>query len=186
MPGEDALCNWVDIVQNDDDDNSFPLAVQPSVPTSPNTGLYSGLIPDPVNSILHRRKMKRSDKLSCPPTKGKAQITSTILLLGGYVPEAKFTVKVKATAEGVGGKEANLHKRQVPQEHSHEKFLNTARVSLAVNNPAGIADPVFGLLGSADKCKANGDALSACAKGQQAAAKATGQAAADAFNAEFA
>ncbi len=49
--------------------------------------------------------MKRSDKLSCPPNKGKAQISSTIILLGGYVPEANFTVKVKATAEGVDGKE---------------------------------------------------------------------------------
>jgi len=36
-----------------------------------------------------------------------------------------------------------------------------------------------------DKCKASAATLTACAKGQQAAAAATGQAAADAFNAAF-
>lgn len=42
----------------------------------------------------------------------------------------------------------NAHiKREVPQEHSHEKYLTSVRASLALNNPAGIADPVFGLLG---------------------------------------
>lgn len=42
----------------------------------------------------------------------------------------------------------NTHiKREVPQEHSHEKYLTSVRASLALNNPAGIADPVFGLLG---------------------------------------
>ncbi|KAF8964436.1 hypothetical protein BDZ97DRAFT_908103 [Flammula alnicola] len=40
-------------------------------------------------------------------------------------------------------------RREVPQEHSHEQFLTTVRTSLAVNNPAGIQDPVFGLLGNA-------------------------------------
>jgi len=39
--------------------------------------------------------------------------------------------------------------REVPQEHSHEQFLTTVRVSLNLNNPAGIVDPVFGLLGNA-------------------------------------
>ncbi|WVQ77935.1 hypothetical protein IAT38_000015 [Cryptococcus sp. DSM 104549] len=40
-------------------------------------------------------------------------------------------------------------KREVPQEHSHEKFLTTVRASLQVNNPLNIQDPVFGLLGNA-------------------------------------
>ena len=39
-------------------------------------------------------------------------------------------------------------KREVPQEHSHEKFLTSVRKSLALNNPNAIADPVFGLLGN--------------------------------------
>lgn len=46
----------------------------------------------------------RKDKLSCQPKKGKAQISATILLLGSYVPETNFTVKVKATQEGREGR----------------------------------------------------------------------------------
>ncbi|KAF8158348.1 hypothetical protein B0H34DRAFT_451650 [Crassisporium funariophilum] len=40
-------------------------------------------------------------------------------------------------------------RREVPQEHSHEPFLTSVRASLASNNPDGIVDPVFGLLGNA-------------------------------------
>jgi hypothetical protein len=40
-------------------------------------------------------------------------------------------------------------KREVPQEHSHEKYLVSVKASLLLNNPANIADPVFGLLGNA-------------------------------------
>lgn len=43
---------------------------------------------------------------------------------------------------------AMLRSREVPQEHSHQKFLDGVRVNLNINNPAGIADPVFGLLGN--------------------------------------
>ena len=39
--------------------------------------------------------------------------------------------------------------REVPQEHSHEQFLTSVRASLNKNNPNGIVDPVFGLLGDA-------------------------------------
>ena len=42
-----------------------------------------------------------------------------------------------------------LRGREVPQEHSHEKFLTSVRTSLNTNNPDGIVDPVFGLLGNA-------------------------------------
>lgn len=42
-----------------------------------------------------------------------------------------------------------LHRRIVPQEHSHEKFLRSVKVSLDLDNPDGILDPVFGLLGNA-------------------------------------
>jgi hypothetical protein len=41
------------------------------------------------------------------------------------------------------------HKREVPQEHSHNHFLDLVRTSLNLNNPKQIADPVFGLLGNA-------------------------------------
>jgi hypothetical protein len=40
-------------------------------------------------------------------------------------------------------------KREVPQEHSHNIFLDIVRVSLNLNNPKGILDPIFGLLGNA-------------------------------------
>jgi hypothetical protein len=42
-----------------------------------------------------------------------------------------------------------LRGREVPQEHSHNRFLDGVRVNLAIDNPAGITDPVFGLLGDA-------------------------------------
>ena len=45
-------------------------------------------------------------------------------------------------------KEVKHLRREVPQEHSHEQFLTTVRTSLNLNNPAGIGDPVFGLLGN--------------------------------------
>ena len=44
---------------------------------------------------------------------------------------------------------AMLRGREVPQEHSHDRFLDGVRVNLNLNNPAGIQDPVFGLLGDA-------------------------------------
>jgi len=44
---------------------------------------------------------------------------------------------------------APIQRREVPQEHSHEQFLTTVRASLNLNNPSGIKDVVFGLLGDA-------------------------------------
>jgi len=43
---------------------------------------------------------------------------------------------------------ANVAKREVPQEHSHEKFLTSVRASLNLDNPDKIGDPIFGLLGN--------------------------------------
>ncbi|KAJ7780580.1 hypothetical protein DFH07DRAFT_729088 [Mycena maculata] len=40
-------------------------------------------------------------------------------------------------------------RREVPQEHSHQQFLTTVQTSLSTNNPDGIVDSVFGLLGDA-------------------------------------
>lgn len=42
-----------------------------------------------------------------------------------------------------------IHKRQVPQEHSHDFVLNITKEFLELDNPKEIADPVFGLLGDA-------------------------------------
>ena len=43
---------------------------------------------------------------------------------------------------------AALSKRELPQEYSHNIFLDSVRKSLALNNPDGIVDPVYGLLTS--------------------------------------
>jgi hypothetical protein len=40
-------------------------------------------------------------------------------------------------------------RREVPQEHSHQAILTAVQSSLATNNPNGIVDAVFGLLGNA-------------------------------------
>ncbi|TVY41226.1 hypothetical protein LOCC1_G005244 [Lachnellula occidentalis] len=42
-----------------------------------------------------------------------------------------------------------LRAREVPQEHSHNRFLAGTNANLNLNNPAGIKDAVFGLLGNA-------------------------------------
>ncbi|EHK17898.1 uncharacterized protein TRIVIDRAFT_135160, partial [Trichoderma virens Gv29-8] len=43
----------------------------------------------------------------------------------------------------------NLVRREVPQEHSHDLFLTITNEALKKNNPKGITDAVFGLLGNA-------------------------------------
>ncbi|TEY39213.1 hypothetical protein BOTCAL_0467g00110 [Botryotinia calthae] len=49
-----------------------------------------------------------------------------------------------------------LRGREVPQEHSHNRFLDGVRVNLNINNPNKIQDPVFGLLGNAAALKGAG------------------------------
>jgi len=103
VPGEDAFCNWVDIVQieADDDTNDTTPASQGHLAHRSDNHLESlqDFIPDDFNPI------PRKPRKVCPPAKGKAVITYTVLLLGGWVPETNVTVKVKATEEGKGGKE---------------------------------------------------------------------------------
>jgi hypothetical protein len=43
----------------------------------------------------------------------------------------------------------NLRGREVPQEHSHERFVAGTNTNLQLNNPAKFVDAVFGLLGDA-------------------------------------
>lgn len=40
-------------------------------------------------------------------------------------------------------------RREVPQEHSHNAIIAVVKTSLDLNNPDGIVDPIFGLLGNA-------------------------------------
>ena len=42
-----------------------------------------------------------------------------------------------------------LRGREVPQEHSHNIFLDGVRTAVALDNTLNIVDPVFGLLGNA-------------------------------------
>lgn len=49
-----------------------------------------------------------------------------------------------------------LGRREVPQENSHKKFLITVQQSLQLDNPDGIVDPVFGLLGNAAAAEGQG------------------------------
>ena len=44
---------------------------------------------------------------------------------------------------------SRMLRREVPQEHSHNTFLNTTNTFLKMNNPDNIEDAVFGLLGNA-------------------------------------
>lgn len=99
LPGEDAFCNWVDIIQ---DDEAYTQTHTKALAQDYAHQPHPDLLPDPLNPVL--RMQKRKDTPFCPPKKGKAQISATILLLGGYVPETNFTVKVKATEEGGEGR----------------------------------------------------------------------------------
>ena len=49
-----------------------------------------------------------------------------------------------------------VHRREVPQEHSHQPFLDTVTQMLNINNPAAIQDPVFALLGNAAAAQGQG------------------------------
>ncbi|RFU31021.1 hypothetical protein B7463_g5303, partial [Scytalidium lignicola] len=50
-----------------------------------------------------------------------------------------------------------LRVREVPQEHSHNIFLDGVRANLNLNNPDNIQDSVFGLLGNAAAAAGQGD-----------------------------
>ncbi|KAH6706715.1 hypothetical protein EV126DRAFT_333349 [Verticillium dahliae] len=52
---------------------------------------------------------------------------------------------------------AGLTAAEVPQEHSHEKYLIAVNELLQLNNPFNIADSVFGFLGAAAAADGAGD-----------------------------
>lgn len=63
------------------------------------------------------------------------------------MPAAKNVFSIPRMMMRLGAR--GIEAREVPQEHSHNRFLDGVRVNLNLNNPAGIQDPVFGLLGNA-------------------------------------
>lgn len=80
--------------------------------------------------------------------------TATILIaffgLATAAPTPRNKFELPAPARSLRG-------REVPQEHSHNQFLQTVRTSLATSNPDNIGDPVFGLLGAAAAAAGQGN-----------------------------
>lgn len=99
--GEDALCEWVEIVQDDTDHDVFKQTYAQALAQDYDDQHHPNLLSNFLNPIL--RRQKRQDKQTCPPKKGKAEISYTILLLGGWQPEANYTVEVRATEESKKG-----------------------------------------------------------------------------------
>lgn len=101
--GEDNFCEWATVRQDggDDDDDDAETRVQALAQDYPNQP-HPDLLPDLFNPTVQRQR--RKEKVVCPPKKGKAKISSTLLILGGYQPEANYTVKVKVTEEDAGGR----------------------------------------------------------------------------------
>ncbi|KAL2760188.1 hypothetical protein ACRALDRAFT_2024225 [Sodiomyces alcalophilus JCM 7366] len=57
----------------------------------------------------------------------------------------------------VGAVLAGLATAELPQEHSHRKYLIAVKELLELNNPFNILDPVFGFLGNAAAAEGAGD-----------------------------
>jgi hypothetical protein len=65
----------------------------------------------------------------------------------------KYSTAVLAVAGLASAREvnfvlSNMAKREVPQEHSHERIVRAAQTALQLNNPLEIQDSVFALLGN--------------------------------------
>ena len=94
------------IVQSVDDDHADNEAAEPELAQRlAHQSQSNPLSPDGtrIHVLLHRKG--RKDELISSLRKGKAQIRSTILLLGGYGPDVNYMAIVKATEEGKDGKE---------------------------------------------------------------------------------
>jgi len=61
---------------------------------------------------------------------------------------------------------------EVPQEQSHRGVILTTQTFLQLNNPLGIVDPVFGLLGDAAAADGAGDVVNLACLQQEAADQA--------------
>ena len=87
-------------------------------------------------------------------------ITLTTLLASALARPGlndEFNVKARAHARDVRTARdapllprwnARLGRREVPQEKSHQKFVTGTGAALNLNNPDGIVDHIFGLLGN--------------------------------------
>jgi hypothetical protein len=79
----------------------------------------------------------------------KYETATYLIAFFGLVTAAPMPVPEPKNVWRISIPRAMLRGREVPQEHSHDRFLDGVRVNLALNNPNKIEDPVFGLLGDA-------------------------------------
>ncbi|KAI5866706.1 hypothetical protein GGS23DRAFT_593444 [Durotheca rogersii] len=71
----------------------------------------------------------------------KVETSAALLILLGVASARPGAIKVRKTSA--------KFRREVPQEHSHEKFLRGVGQALNLNNVDQVQDPVFALLGNA-------------------------------------
>lgn len=92
-------------------------------------------------------RLTLSDSFAILITNLNMKFTSTILSasLLGYATASPLGLH---RHRSVHRRVNNIHKREVPQEHSHDLFLTITNDALKLENPKGIVDAVFGLLGN--------------------------------------
>jgi hypothetical protein len=78
----------------------------------------------------------------------KFETATYLIAFFGLATAAPMPVPEPKNVWAISIPRAMLRGREVPQEHSHDRFLDGVRVNLNLNNPNDIGDPVFGLLGS--------------------------------------
>ncbi|KAI0380137.1 hypothetical protein F5Y04DRAFT_282267 [Hypomontagnella monticulosa] len=78
----------------------------------------------------------------------KVETSAALLALLGVASARPDAIKLFRKGRHAIGASAKF-RREVPQEHSHEKFLTGVGEALNLNNVDQVADPVFALLGNA-------------------------------------
>ncbi|KAI1640068.1 hypothetical protein F4809DRAFT_559853 [Biscogniauxia mediterranea] len=82
----------------------------------------------------------------------KFTTSTALMVLVGVAAARPDAVKLLRKAHGSG-----KFRREVPQEHSHEKFLSGVEAALNLNNVDNVQAAVFGLLGNAAAAAGAGD-----------------------------
>ncbi|KAI1462134.1 hypothetical protein F4805DRAFT_194896 [Annulohypoxylon moriforme] len=78
----------------------------------------------------------------------KVETSAVLLAMLGVASARPDAVKLFRKNRHAVGESAKF-RREVPQEHSHEKFLTGVGAALDLNNVDQVSDPVFALLGNA-------------------------------------
>lgn len=77
----------------------------------------------------------------------KVETSAALLAMLGVAAARPDAVRLFKNRHAVGA--SAKFRREVPQEHSHNKFLTGVRDALNLNNVDQVQDPVFALLGNA-------------------------------------